>query len=420
MIEKTIISGPKVYTVNGILQNVHVTIDKGIIENITTNKNDIITEINDVSKKSKDKKHIIADNNNMTDCSKNKKYNELQFPSSYHLVPGFIDLHVHGANNKDVMDATHDALTVLSKTLAVEGTTSYLATTMTAAPNEIEKALCTIGTYMQGQHNILGATILGAHLEGPFISPKKVGAQNTKHLLAPDIALLADWQKKSGHAIKLVTLAPELPNSLALIRYLREHNIIASIGHSDATYRETQDAIKEGCHYVTHLFNAMRGIQQREPGVVTAALLSNKVKTELIVDGIHLHPAMVELALKLKGVEQLILVTDAMRAKCLGNGMYDLGGQNVYVKDGSATLADGTLAGSVLKMPEAIHKMIIFTGCDFYDAIRMASENPAKVLGIFEKKGSIAVGKDADLVVLDEDFCVVMTMVGGRVVYQVC
>ncbi|MBV8802282.1 MAG: N-acetylglucosamine-6-phosphate deacetylase [Gammaproteobacteria bacterium] len=343
----------------------------------------------------------------------------LSFPETYHLIPGFIDLHVHGANNKDVMDATQDALSILSKTLAAEGTTSYLATTMTATPNEIEKALCAVNAYMQEQDNILGASILGVHLEGPFISPKKIGAQNAKNLLQPDVALLAEWQKKSGYAIKLVTLAPELPHSLELIRYLREHDIIPSIGHSDATYVETEKAIKEGCHYVTHLFNAMRGIQHREPGVVTAALLSKTVTTELIVDGIHLHPAIVKLALNLKGIEQLVLVTDAMRAKCLGNGSYDLGGQEVHVKEGVATLANGTLAGSTLKMPDAIRKMISFTHCDFYDAVRMASENPAKVLRVFEKKGSIAVGKDADLVVLDNNFCVVMTIVGGKVVHQI-
>jgi N-acetylglucosamine-6-phosphate deacetylase len=386
MVEKTIISGPSVYTAEGVLQNVNVVVDKGVIADISA-----------------------ADKNN----------NILQFPESYHLIPGFIDLHVHGANNKDVMDATHEALTVLSKTLAAEGTTSYLATTMTATPSEIEKALCAVSTYMREQENVQGAAILGVHLEGPFISPKKVGAQNAKNLLLPDIKLLAEWQKKSGHVIKLVTLAPELANSLELIRYLRTHNIVASIGHSDATYAETQNAIKEGCHYVTHLFNAMRGMQQREPGVVTAALLSNKVKTELIVDGIHVHPAIVELTLRLKGIDQIVLVTDAMRAKCLGNGIYDLGGQDVYVEEGIATLANGTLAGSMLKMPEAIRKMMIFTGCDFYDAVRMASENPAQVLNIFAKKGSIAVGKDADLVVLDNDFCVAMTMVGGKVVYQV-
>ena len=306
----------------------------------------------------------------------------------------------------------------MSETLAAEGTTSYLATTMTATADEIDKALLNVGTYMREQHKIMGATVLGAHLEGPFISPQKVGAQNAKNVLLPDVAQLDAWQKKSGNIIKLVTLAPELSNSLALIQYLRDHHIVASIGHSDATYAETQQAIKEGCHYMTHLFNAMRGIHQREPGVVTAGLLSDKVKAELIIDGIHLHPAIIELIWKLKDIDQLILVTDAMRAKCLGNGVYDLGGQEVYVKEGVATLRDGTLAGSTLKMPEAIRKMMNFTGCDFYDAVRMAAESPAKVLDIFSKKGSIAVGKDADLVVLDNNYDVVMTMVGGRVVYQ--
>jgi N-acetylglucosamine-6-phosphate deacetylase len=383
----TVISGPQIYTEDGVLRDANLIIRDGVIADMLPMKGAVD--------------------------------GALTFPSSYHLIPGFIDLHVHGANNKDVMDASEEALTVLSKTLAVEGVTAYLATTMTAAQADIEKALSAVFHSMHKQESIPGAAILGVHLEGPFISAAKAGAQCVEHVLPPDVKLITEWQKKFAHVIKLVTLAPELSNSLELIRYLCQHKIVASIGHSDATYAEANDAIKAGCHYVTHLFNAMRGMQQREPGIVTAALLSEKVRAELIVDGIHLHPAIVDLAVKLKGIDNLVLVTDAMRAKCLGNGTYDLGGQAVQVEAGVAKLANGTLAGSVLTMPEAIRNMINFTGCDFYSAVRMAAENPAKVLGLFDKKGSIALDKDADLVVLDEDFCVVMTMVGGRVVYQI-
>lgn len=377
-----IISGPQVYSEQGILHNVAVVIRDGIIHSI-------------------EKKGLKED---------------FCFPSSYHLIPGLIDLHVHGANNSDVMDATPSALDVISKALAAEGTTAFLATTMTASADQIEKTLSTIRNFMQKQHEIIrGAAILGVHLEGPFISVKKVGAQNAKNILLPSIEYFERWQKISGNTIKLVTLAPELQNSAELIRYLKKNKIIASIGHSDATYAETLAAIKNGCGYVTHLFNAMRGIHQREPGVVTAALLSEEVLTELIVDGVHLHPAIVRLILKLKGKEKMILVTDAMRAKCLSDGIYELGGQSVEVKQGIASLPDGTLAGSVLQMPTAIKKILDYTQCSLFDAVKMASENPAKAIGVFDKKGSIALKKDADFVVLDENLNVVLTVCGGRV-----
>ena len=170
--------------------------------------------------------------------------------------------------------------------------------------------------------------------------------------------------------------------------------------------------------HVTHLFNAMRGMHQREPGLVTAALLSEKLSTELIVDGVHLHPAILDLVLKLKSREKILLVTDAMRAKCLADGEYDLGGQMVSVRGNVASLADGTLAGSVLRMISAVQNMIAFTDCSMMDVVRFSAENPAKMLGVFDKKGSILPGKDADLVVLDENLNVVMTIVAGRVVYK--
>jgi N-acetylglucosamine-6-phosphate deacetylase len=349
-----------------------------------------------------------------------QEFKKIEFPSTYHLVPGFIDLHVHGANGSDVMDATSSALENMSRTLAKEGVTSFLATTMTASSDNIEKALLAVRHFMLDDDaaNVQGAKILGVHLEGPFLSLKKVGAQNSNEVLMPDIHAIEHWQQLSDHAIKLVTLAPELPNSLDFIRYLQKKSIVASIGHTDATYVESMSAIEAGCTYATHLFNAMRGIHQREPGAVTAILLSEQVMAELIVDGVHLDPAIVQLALKLKGKDKIILVTDAMRAKCLCDGTYDLGGQSVNVKSNIASLADGTLAGSVLKMNSAIQNMVKFTDCSLMDAVKMASENPAKVLGVFSERGSLAEGKLADLVVLDEQYEVVMTVSEGRIVFS--
>ncbi len=344
--------------------------------------------------------------------------NIIEFPEDYHLVPGFIDLHVHGANGSDVMDANQEALINISQTLAKEGTTSFLATTMTAGEKDIEKALLSVREVMEKSENDLGAKLLGVHLEGPFLSPEKVGAQRADKIMAPNIAYIEKWQTQSNHAIKLITLAPELPNSLELIQFLKQKNIIASVGHTNATFSETCAAIDAGCSHVTHLFNAMRGIHQREPGVVTAALLSDQVYVELILDGIHLHPSIVQMILKLKGREKIILVTDAMRAKCLRDGVYDLGGQSVTVKHNIATLQDGTLAGSVLKMNSALKNILQFTNCDLSDAIKMTSENPARALGIFSQTGSIAINKTADLVVLDPDLNVQLTLCRGRIVYE--
>lgn len=379
-----VISGPQVYSEQGVLKETVVAVRENLIQGIF--------------KKNR--------------CTLKST---LRFPTTYHLLPGFIDCHVHGANMADVMDGTPEALATIAEALIKEGTTSFLATTLTAPVNEIEKALSAVQQTMQNPPK--GACLLGVHLEGPFISPKKAGAQRAEFVLTPSTTLFEKWQTLCEH-IKLVTLAPEIPESMGLVQFLKERHILVSMGHTDATFKEAMAAIDQGVSYATHLFNAMRGIHQREPGVVTAALLQDAVMTEVIADGIHLHPAILQCILRLKHREKIILVTDAMRAKCVTEGVYDLGGQQVTVKDNKATLADGTLAGSVLKMPNAIQNMLRYTGCHLSDASIMASENPAKALGIFPTKGSIATGKIADLVVLDEKLNVVLTMCAGEIVYQ--
>lgn len=383
----TIFSGPDIYTENGILKNTSLIIRENKIHAFDAGKKNASDEV-------------------------------LVFPDTFHIVPGFIDVHVHGANGFDVMDGTLLALESISQALAAEGTTAWLATTLTASVEDIGEVVQVIGDYIEKEKSMSGAAVLGIHLEGPFLSPEKVGAQNGKNVLAPRVDYVKTWQKKSRDTIRLMTLAPELPNAIELIHFLKTQNIVASIGHTNATYLETMTATEAGCSHVTHLFNAMRGIHQREPGVVTAALLSDKLSTELIVDGVHLHPAIVDLIFRTKNPEKMILVTDAMRAKCLADGLYDLGGQTVHVKNKKAMLPDGTLAGSVLDMVSAMRNMMAFTNCPLQDVIRFVSENPAKMLGIFDKKGSLLPGKDADLVVLDEALNVVLTMVSGKVVYQ--
>lgn len=341
---------------------------------------------------------------------------QLTFSTKDHIVPGFIDLHVHGAAGADVMDADINALNTMSIALAKEGVTGFLATTMTGTRDQIEKALTVIP---QAKKIVNGAAILGVHLEGPFIAKEKMGAQQGDAVLLPDISLLRQWQQSSDKSIKLVTVAPELAGALTFIEALCNMDIVASIGHTNATFAETEQAIAAGATYATHLFNAMRGLHQREPGAVGAILLSNAVTAELIADGHHLHPAIIDLVLRLKDKNHLVLITDAMRAKCMCDGQYDLGGQQVTVEKGKATLNDGTLAGSVLTLSNAIQYMCNMIHLSLADAVRMASYNPARVLGLSESKGSINVGKDADIAVLNAEYQPLLTICQGNIVFEV-
>jgi N-acetylglucosamine-6-phosphate deacetylase len=337
----------------------------------------------------------------------------VELPEDSTIVPGFIDVHIHGAGGADTMDATTDALKTMASILPEEGTTSFLATTITQEQKAIMKALENAADYIE-HHNQSGkAEVLGLHLEGPFINETRKGAQPEQHIITPDIELFMKMQEASGNNIKLVTLAPEKENGNKLIAYLAENGVIASVGHSDATYGQMAEAVKAGATHVTHLFNGMRGMHHRNPGVAGAALLFEELKIEMIADGIHVVPAMVDLSIRAKGTDGVILITDSMRAKCLKSGTYDLGGQEVSVADGKALLNDGTLAGSILKMKDALKNMMEFTGISLEEAVKLASENPARQLKIFDRKGSIASGKDADLVVLDRNHQVAMSFCRG-------
>jgi N-acetylglucosamine-6-phosphate deacetylase len=341
----------------------------------------------------------------------------IELPEDSTVVPGFIDVHIHGAGGADTMDATTEALTTMASILPEEGTTSFLATTITQNQNAIIKALENAADYIS-HHNTPGkAEVLGLHLEGPFINESRKGAQPAEHIITPDIELFAKMQEVSGNNIRLVTLAPEKENGNELIAYLAENGVVASVGHSDATYGQMAEAVKAGATHVTHLFNGMRGMHHRDPGVAGAALLFDQLKIEMIADGIHVVPEMLDLSMRAKGTDGVILITDSMRAKCLKNGSYDLGGQEVNVAEGKALLADGTLAGSILKMKDSLKNMMEYTGISLEDAVKLASENPARQLKIFDRKGSIAPGKDADLVVLDRNHEVAMAFCRGVASY---
>lgn len=334
------------------------------------------------------------------------------------VLPGFIDVHIHGADGADAMDGTKEALQKIARKITEEGTTSFLATTLTQSNELIENALKNISRYIKDSNPAGEAEVIGIHLEGPFINAKKSGAQPKEFITQPVVEKFKGWQTASCNHIRLVTIAPEIEGSFELIRHLSSTNVVASLGHSAASFDDAKKAVEAGATHVTHLFNAMTGLDHREPGLAVAALTFDKLKVELISDGIHVHPEMVNLAIKVKGSDNVILITDAMCAKGLQDGEYALGCQKVFVKGREARLSDGTLAGSVLFMSEAIRNVMNFTGLPIEEMIKFAATNPAKQLGIFERKGSISRGKDADITVLDNDFNVLLTICRGEIAYQ--
>ncbi len=329
------------------------------------------------------------------------------------IVPGFIDEHMHGANGSDVMDANLESLENIATSIAQDGVTSFLATTMTMEPFAIEKALINIEEYLKAGQK--GADLLGVHLEGPFISKVFCGAQDPINIVAPSKLLMERYLSLAP--IKMVTFAYE-ENGQEMLSCLLDHHILPSIGHSNATYEQADEAFANGVNCSTHTFNAMRGIHHRDIGVVGAALLHDEVYSELICDLHHVSKAAIKLLYRNKGPEKIILITDSMEARFLKNGKYSLGGQEVFVKDGVATLKTGVLAGSVLRMNDAIKNIYQTLSISLETAIDMATKNPAKHLGIYDQVGSISVGKDADFVLIDDNFEVYATYSKGKLIYQ--
>lgn len=334
------------------------------------------------------------------------------------ICPGFIDMHVHGGGGADTMDADMDALRTMARTHAKYGTTAFLPTTVTAPHGQLLEVAAVVREATGAWTS--GAMVLGLHLEGPYVNPKRAGAQNPSHMRAPVQQELEELYETARGAWRVITMAPELPGAVEAIGWLTERGILVSMGHTDATYEETLAGIDAGARHATHFFNAMRGLHHREPGFVGAVLQQDLVGVELIADGEHVHPAGLHLAVRCKGVERISLVTDCIRARDLPDGRYKLGDLDVVVQDGKARLQDDeeTIAGSLLTMADAVRLMVRDVGVSVRDAVTMASSNPARAIGVDEAKGSLEPGKDGDVTVLDDELRVLATVVAGRVVYS--
>lgn len=333
--------------------------------------------------------------------------------SKVFIMPGFIDQHIHGAGGCDVMDGTFESINTISQIILKEGVTSFLPTTMTASSKNIELAIENI---FKNKFKVNGANILGVHLEGPFINPQYKGAQLENYIIPFDLKEIDKWNKNK--IIKIITTAPEIEGFGELLNYAKKHNIKISIGHSAATYQQAQDAINKGVSGFTHAFNAMSKFNHREVGMVGAMLISNNTYAELISDLVHVSKPAIKLLFTAKGVRNIILISDAMRGKGLLDGISELGGQRVIIKEGVARLESGNLAGSVLKFNEGIKNISQTLKLSLVELSHISSLNAAINLGVSDRKGSISIGKDADLVILDENFNVIKTIVGGNVLYE--
>ena len=332
------------------------------------------------------------------------------------ICPGFMDIHMHGIDGHDTMDGTPESLQAISKALTRFGVTSFLATTMTAPYEEIEPVLSTIAQV--SRQGLDGAEVVGIHLEGPWINPRYKGAQKEENIALPQLDAVRRLYELAEGLIKVVTIAPEQPEALEAIAWLKEQGVIVSAGHTGASFAQASQAVDAGVRHFTHCFNAMTGLHHREPGVVGTAMYHEQLSTELIADGIHVHPAVMNILYRVKTAGKLALVSDSMRAAAMGEGTYDLGGQEVHVHGDQAKLADGTLAGSILTLNRAVGNMVTLSKVPLPEAVEMASHTPATILGLGERKGRLAAGYDADVTVLDKQFEVSMTFVAGKRVYH--
>jgi N-acetylglucosamine-6-phosphate deacetylase len=332
-----------------------------------------------------------------------------------HTVPGFIDVHIQGAGGADILDGTTEALNKISETQTHFGVTSFLATTI-YRPGQENAHLSVVKDWMLELPE--GACCLGVHLEGPFISLKKKGMIQADSICQTGLSVFEKIQEQIDPHLKMMTIAPELEGNGDIIKALCKNRIVASFGHSYANYQETVKGIHEGITHVTHLYNAMRGIHHREPGPLPAIFENPGVTTQVISDGVHIHPRMVALSHKLLGCDRIVLITDGIQAMGLPDGKYVYNGIPYESKEGAARYHDGTLIGTALGLSDILKRFMEFSGVPLIEAIKTVTSNPANVIGIDDHKGYLKEGYDADIVLLKSDQTVAATIVGGRLCFR--
>jgi N-acetylglucosamine-6-phosphate deacetylase len=331
-------------------------------------------------------------------------------------IPGFVDLHIHGAGGHDVMEGNGAALRAVTRKVSESGTTSIVATTVTASTDETVRAVEGIAAYIAHQHETAGprAEVLGIHFEGPFISKERRGVHPSEWIQLPSAATLDRFLKAAAGTARILTIAPELLGAAQCIDSAREAGMVVSIGHTDATYEQARAAMARGAHSATHVYNAMRPFSHRDPGVIGAVLTSPDINAELIADGVHVDEGAMKLLLLAKGAAHITLVSDGLSATGMPDGSYTLGSFEVTVTGGVCRNAEGILAGSTLTLDRALRN-IVALGASLADAVRMLTLNPAALLGIEFKKGSLRVGADADILLLDEGLRVTSVWARGIV-----
>ena len=330
-----------------------------------------------------------------------------------YVAPGLVDIHIHGYLGEDTSDGSVEGIRKMAEGIVKNGVTAWLPTTMTVSYDELHRAFDAVRTLMDKKNNPKGAQVMGVHAEGPFINPSKKGAQAVEYIRPADAPFLIE----NSDVIRIATIAPEMPGALDCIREVTEKTgILMSMGHTAANYETAKAGIEAGIRHATHLFNAMTPLNHRDPGVVGASLADDRVSTELIADTFHISPDLFGLVAKVKG-DNLILITDCTRAGGLEDGEYTLGGQPFFLKGIECRLADGTIAGSVLKLNNAVRNMHEHTNLPLEQIVRMASINAARCIGLDKTKGSLEAGKDADIILADENFAVSETIIAGETVW---
>lgn len=330
------------------------------------------------------------------------------------ITPGFVDIHIHGCAGADTCDGTRTALSAMAAYLARHGVTSFCPTTMTAPLPQIQTALEAVRDCMK--HPPEGAAVRGANMEGPYISARRLGAQKAEYVRRPEWHEFEKLYESCGGIIKLVDVAPECKGGMEFVNRVSRFCRV-SLAHTEADYEQAQESFRNGVTHVTHLFNAMSGFSHRSPGAVGAAFDNGEVRAELICDGFHIHPAVLRAAFRILGEDRTIAISDSMRAAGLRDGISELGGQKVSVKNGCARLEDGTIAGSTTNLADEVKKLISF-GIPVRQAVKSVTINPATAIGAESEIGSIKVGKRADLVVLDNSWNVMLVLKAGEIIFN--